>query len=117
MLVLYGRQLQLKRQVEENISDLEETVKENSLNLDRNWESLDKNDPEELIAHFKKKSYSIYSIYLLEYNIYLQNKQNEFFSGTLRTQAREFALLEIKSKIVGAYLQICEKWECNPDTN
>jgi hypothetical protein len=117
MLVSYGRQRQFEKQIEENISILEETVKENSLNLEKNWESLAKDDPEELITHFENKAYSVYSIYFLEYHEYIQNEQKRLFSGTFRTQAMAIALTEIKSKIVSAYLYVCDKWVCNPDMN
>lgn len=117
MLVSYSRQRQFERQIEENISLLEETVKENSLNLERDWKSLDKDDPEELITHFENKAYSVYSIYFLEYQEYIQNEQKRLSSGTFRTQAMAIALTEIKSKIVSAYLHVDDKWACNPDTN
>ncbi|MGC1122673.1 MAG: hypothetical protein WBA22_16445 [Candidatus Methanofastidiosia archaeon] len=115
ILISYYRQQEFEGRIEENISNLEETVKESSVILERDWETLDKNDPEELSGYFEEKALSLYFIYFLDYNEYLQNEE-ELFSGTFRTQARESALLEIQSKILSAYLTINEKWACHFDT-
>ncbi|MBU7015075.1 MAG: hypothetical protein HXS43_09620, partial [Theionarchaea archaeon] len=56
----------------------------------------------------------LYSIYLLDFHEYLQSEE-KLFSGTIRTQARECTLLEVKSKILGAYFRVCDKWACGPD--
>jgi hypothetical protein len=114
VMASYYRQKQLERQIEENISVLKETVNENSEILERDWEALDKNDPEELSDYFWEEAYGLYSIYFLDFHEYLQ-REEKLFSGTIWTQARECALLEVKSKILGAYFRVCDKWACSPD--
>lgn len=115
VMTSYYRQKQFEGQIEENISALKETVEVNSEILERDWEALDKNDPEELTDYFWEETYDLYSIYLLDYHENLQSEE-KLFSGTIRTQACECALLEVKSKILGAYFTAGEKWICNPDT-
>ncbi|MGC1121918.1 MAG: hypothetical protein WBA22_12580 [Candidatus Methanofastidiosia archaeon] len=114
VMASYYRQKQFERQVEENISTLKETVEVNPEILERDWEALDKNDPEELSDYFWEEAYALYSIYLLDFHEYLQSEE-KLFSGTIRTQARECTLLEVKSKILGAYFRVCDKWACSPD--
>lgn len=114
VMASYYRQKQFEGQIEENISDLKEIVRENSDILERDWEALDKNDPEELSDYFQKETSALYSIYLLDFHEYLQSEE-KLFSGTIRTQARECTLLEVKSKILGAYFRVCDKWACSPD--
>jgi hypothetical protein len=114
VLVSYYRQQQFERQVEENVSKLEEAAKENSVTLEGDWEALDKDDPEELSDYFWEETSSLYFTYFLDLNKYLQNEE-KLFSGTFRTQARESALLEVHSKIYGAYSQVGGKWVCGAD--
>lgn len=115
VLVSYYRQQQFERQIEENISVLNETAKENAVILERDWEALDKDDPEELSDYFSKEAYSLYSIYFLDLNKYLRDEE-KFFSGTFRTQACECTLLEVQSKIRSAYFHVGDKWACGADT-
>lgn len=90
------RQQQFQKHIDENIVELEKRIEKDSMNLTKEWEALDKSDPEEISTYFNSELFSLYFVYFLEYNRYIQNMEKSFFSfrEPFRTQAYEYAVLD-----------------------
>ncbi len=111
--VSYYRQHQFEEQIEKNIAELEKRIEEDSINLKKEWETLDKSDPVEISDYFRSELFSLYFIYFLDYNKYMQNPEKSFLSGTFQTQGYEYTVLEAHSAILSAYYSGAVEWDCH----
>jgi hypothetical protein len=111
--ISYYRQQQLQEQIEKNIAKLEEKIDEDSINLKKEFEALDKSNPVEISDHFGTELFSLYFVYFLDYHRYVQHMEKSFLKGTFQTQAYEYSLLKVHNLILHAYSLGTIKWECN----
>lgn len=115
--ISYYRQQQFEERIEKNIVELEKTTEENSMDLKKEWETLDKSDSVEISQYFNSELFSSYFTHFLDYNKYVQNLEKSFLRGTFQTQAYEYTVLNVHFAILSAYSSTAVEWDCNTITN
>lgn len=91
----YYQQQYFENQLERNMNEIKEEMDNESVELEEEWETLDKSNPKKVLHYFELETYSYYYAYLLDFHQYLQRQERgNFITGTFATQACEGALLE-----------------------
>ncbi len=94
-LISYRQKQYFEEHLEKNISEMEEKMEDELINLGEKWEDLDKSDPSKICYYSGLETTSLSHYYHLHVYEYFRKKdRGNVLTGTFSTQADEGAFLE-----------------------